>query len=386
MKSIKSKYSLIVILISAFLIIGTISGYIIYDFLKSNAIIIRSEEDYAKYNIPGKGFSDDPYIIANRKISNEDVAILVYKLAGYLIIENCTISNCNIGIQIEDYHGYSRSVFIRNNVITQIKYKDFSAYAIRIKGSFGINIENNFIIGKYNPITGGDFANGIVLEDSYNVRAINNSISKCSNGMAVIYSSYSDILDNNISYSYYSIVADEYSSYVNVERNNFYMFYFAINLEDCFYWQIHENYINYTVQDHYFGIYSSSYGMFGCGGMKICGKNHEISKNIFNDCYTASQDSSENSVYYLNNITNTNYYGFVANGRNVLIYHNNFINNYGIPSQGLDLRTNGNNTWYSHNLNEGNYWSNWNGTGAYPIEGWAENADKYPLYELAIIS
>jgi len=385
MFSRKTKYFLIIGIISVSLIVGGFSGYFIYQSFKSDAIIIQSPEDFAKYNIPGRGSFEDPYIIANRKIANENVGILISELAGYLVIENCTISNCNIGIQLEDYHGYSRSVSIRNNVIKNIRFKDFSAYGIRIVDSFGITIEKNIIVGKYNPIIGsqgGDFANGIVLENSFNIRVVNNSISKCTNGLVLTYCSYSEILNNNISYSYYSIAGEYYSSYIEVGRNNFYAFYFAVYLfSDCFYWQMHENFFNFTVQDHFFGIELSSYGMFGCGGMRVSGKNHEISRNVFNDCYTASQDQSENSVYYLNDITNTNYYGLVAEGHNVQIYHNNFINNYGIPSQGLDLSTSGNNSWYSHLLNEGNYWSNWNGTGAYPIEGWANNEDKYPLIE-----
>lgn len=54
---------------------------------------------------------------------------------------------------------------------------------------------------------------------------------------------------------------------------------------------------------------------------------------------------------------------------------------YGITSQGFDASTGGNNSWYSHELKDGNYWSNWNGTGGYPIESWANNEDKYPLIE-----
>ncbi|MEM4161113.1 MAG: hypothetical protein QW531_03945, partial [Thermoplasmata archaeon] len=44
----------------------------------------------------------------------------------------------------------------------------------------------------------------------------------------------------------------------------------------------------------------------------------------------------------------------------------------------------GGNYWYDNTVNEGNYWSNWDGNGngtanAYPIDGGAGASDWYPL-------
>ena len=62
------------------------------------------------------------------------------------------------------------------------------------------------------------------------------------------------------------------------------------------------------------------------------------------------------------------------------IYLNSFFNNnkYGI-SQASDNGTS--NYWYYSELETGNYWSDWNGTGSYPIAGSANAVDIYPLRE-----
>ncbi len=64
------------------------------------------------------------------------------------------------------------------------------------------------------------------------------------------------------------------------------------------------------------------------------------------------------------------------------IHHNTFIdNNLGGTSQAIDNGTN--NIWYDLNTNEGNYWSDWLGTGNYSIAGDAGSVDPYPLDEPA---
>ncbi len=68
---------------------------------------------------------------------------------------------------------------------------------------------------------------------------------------------------------------------------------------------------------------------------------------------------------------------------NNLIHHNIFEdNNLGGTSQVFDDGTN--NTWYDSETQEGNYWSDWSGTGSYAIDGEANSVDLYPLGEPAV--
>ena len=62
------------------------------------------------------------------------------------------------------------------------------------------------------------------------------------------------------------------------------------------------------------------------------------------------------------------------------IHHNDFIrNNLAGNSQGFDDGTD--NVFYDSDVNEGNYWSNYEGSEGYIIEGDAYSVDFYPLNE-----
>lgn len=68
---------------------------------------------------------------------------------------------------------------------------------------------------------------------------------------------------------------------------------------------------------------------------------------------------------------------------NNTIHHNSFVDN-------TEQCTNDNwinNQWYDSKTNEGNYWSDYNGTGDYIIGGSAGARDPFPLdHPLAILS
>ncbi len=81
------------------------------------------------------------------------------------------------------------------------------------------------------------------------------------------------------------------------------------------------------------------------------------------------QENDEYGVYLLYNSDN-------------LIHHNTFVdNNLGGFSQAFDEGSN--NLWYDTETSEGNYWSDWSGTGSYSIAGFAGSEDLYPLDEPA---
>ncbi|MGC9061093.1 MAG: hypothetical protein ACP5JR_07695, partial [Thermoplasmata archaeon] len=66
-----------------------------------------------------------------------------------------------------------------------------------------------------------------------------------------------------------------------------------------------------------------------------------------------------------------------------IIHHNNFWQNNGagkgVSGNCQAYDSVGGNFWYNNTAQEGNYWSNWNGSGAYPIDGGAGASDNYPL-------
>ncbi|UJG44082.1 MAG: right-handed parallel beta-helix repeat-containing protein [Candidatus Heimdallarchaeum endolithica] len=94
---------------------------------------------------------------------------------------------------------------------------------------------------------------------------------------------------------------------------------------------------------------------------------------------------TNNSVFFSNNLVNNNVNGMEIREEchNNIVHHNIFYNNckYVAPgesfSQAVDEGIN--NSWYNSISNEGNYWSNWDGSGEYRIDGLSGSVDKYPL-------
>jgi len=94
--------------------------------------------------------------------------------------------------------------------------------------------------------------------------------------------------------------------------------------------------------------------------------------------------SNYNTITYNNFYHNTNYGIYIPYTctRNI-IHHNNFWQNNGAAKGMTDGRSQAcnddSNTWYDNAAKEGNYWSNWDGSGGYPIAGDAGAYDMYPL-------
>ena len=73
---------------------------------------------------------------------------------------------------------------------------------------------------------------------------------------------------------------------------------------------------------------------------------------------------------------------YSSSSSNNKIYYNDFIDNYPGYNQAWDDGSN--NVWYNTTTNEGNYWSDYDGVGAYEIGGPAGSIDPYPLSESKI--
>ncbi len=105
-----------------------------------------------------------------------------------------------------------------------------------------------------------------------------------------------------------------------------------------------------------------------------CSNNNNNGIKLFNInfCILTYNLLQENEWYGVN---------LDSDSDNNLIYHNNFVdNNLTGTSQAFDDGLN--NTWYDTLTLEGNYWSDWSGTGSYSIDGSAGSVDLYPFDEL----
>jgi parallel beta-helix repeat protein len=94
---------------------------------------------------------------------------------------------------------------------------------------------------------------------------------------------------------------------------------------------------------------------------------------------------SSNNIITCNRFYSNTYYAiyisYYSTGN--IIHHNNFWQNNG-AGKGVNgncqaYDENGGNIWYDNSVNEGNYWSNWDHVGDYPIDGSAGASDPYPL-------
>ncbi|MEM3396400.1 MAG: NosD domain-containing protein [Thermoplasmata archaeon] len=112
----------------------------------------------------------------------------------------------------------------------------------------------------------------------------------------------------------------------------------------------------------------------------------------YNSMYGVHLSSAKNNTITYNAFcNNTNYAISISSGStDNIIHHNNFWGNNGAGkgasgnSQAADDA--GGNKWYDTATNQGNYWSNWDGTGTYPIAGSAGASDSGPLAQPVPIS
>ncbi len=103
----------------------------------------------------------------------------------------------------------------------------------------------------------------------------------------------------------------------------------------------------------------------------ICNKNNNIGIYIYESVY--------GNVTYNVLWRNVGYGVYLsASSDNSRVHHNNFVaNNLGGTSQACD--DGASNYWYDTLALEGNYWSDWSGTGSYAIDGSAGAIDLYPF-------
>ncbi|MCE7749403.1 MAG: hypothetical protein GPJ51_13515 [Candidatus Heimdallarchaeota archaeon] len=100
--------------------------------------------------------------------------------------------------------------------------------------------------------------------------------------------------------------------------------------------------------------------------------------------YMTTDIVTDNNVIF-NTVTLSQYYGIILDSysKNNIIHHNIFIDNSLGGSHGQAYDEGQGNIWYDTSTNQGNYWSDWSGTGSYSIYGTAYSEDPYPLSSIS---
>lgn len=345
--------------------------------IQSDPIHITNDSAFSVF--PGSGTKTDPYRLENYNISSEiqNFGINISDTTKFFVIQNCFIKVKQVGIWISWIaHGTAE---IRNNTCIE-----HDAYGIDLWDAPGTLIDNNSLTS--------NSLNGLNCIDSDDVTISNNVLSlNKENGVSVRFSDDITISNNlceqnqvgiEVYFSRTPIVEQNYcfdnkksGIYLweintgDIKRNQLYG-----NLGPAFHFrdsevvQLKENdVINNTIgfyldESHYFEIY-----------------NNSISNNKNKGIYLFS--SNECKITY-NFIEFNTGYGVTLNySSSNLIHQNNFVhNNLGGLSQAYS--TNGiNNFWYESEIEKGNFWNEWLGTGDYSIEGFWGEFDLYPLEE-----
>ena len=301
-------------------------------------IVIEYDENFTDYGFPGTGTPGDPYRIENYNITvSSDYPIMFGgDTSKDFVIQNCFLkTDTNIGIYLGKYYDMADgTVNILNNVIISE-----GGQGIEMNGGKNSLISGNNITCRYygillsglsdfstisNNIIYGDEEPGILIENSANMIITKNTCIGNWKGLA------------------FSGVSDSVITHNNLSENE-------------------------------------------CGIGIISSNNLTISNNKIIDQSTRGIEAytCDNSTFTNNLIQNSFHYAieFYSGSENNILHHNAFVdNNLGGTSQADDDGTN--NIWFDTLALEGNWWSDYMGTGNYSIDGSASSVDSYPLNEV----
>jgi len=352
------------------------------------------------YGWAGDGTSGNPYRIngyhLNANVSGTPSAFSVWveNTTAWFTVSNCTIRNATKSTPFPSGAG----ICFRNVTNGSIEYNTVSAnrYGIYLYASNKNTITNNNCYDNtYNGI--------YVYSASSNNTITNNDCSGNWYGINIDSSSNNTITDNNChDNSLYGIYLSSSSKYNNITNNK------CSNNSDSgiFLYSSSSNILsNNNCSDNKntgIYIYSSSdynritnntcnrntnYGIFLRGSISNNITNNNCSANSYYGIYLAS--SNNNTITYNYFYQNANYGINISDSSTGNILHHNYF----YQNNGAGKGVNGNcqayddaggNYWYDNTAQEGNYWSNWDGSGwgtpgAYPIDGTAGAYDMYPL-------
>ena len=329
----------------------------LYDLTPHPEIIILTDQDFGPtgYNFPGDGSSGNPYRIENYNITGAAFGILINGTgasSGFNVsfeINNCWITADDVCIRIID--AYSSLVKIHNCTCVNTHIGD--GIGIWLQRCDGAILTENTC--NYNLHT------GIRIDMSGGVFAQNNTC--YSNGDEGF---YIDNASDNGLYERNQILLNGGHGIINeISHNNLFIY-------------------NTIANNTWEGIYVSS-------SMLITISNNSIETN--------GLGSSAPGIYYSNSPNGFIAYNDIIGNDGVgvkidhvtdsaIIHHNNFLQNNqgGVQAEEDYVPGHINATWYDVGRLEGNYYSDYGGTGPYNIAGTCANIDPYPLGAMVVIT
>ncbi|MGY5877056.1 MAG: right-handed parallel beta-helix repeat-containing protein, partial [Candidatus Thorarchaeota archaeon] len=338
-------------------------------YTEHGSISIDSDDDFITYGFLGIGTKNSPYLIENLNITVSSTdGIYIYGTTKHFIIQNCLVSGSEYGIYLREIYGTG---IIRENFVEDVSVLDIGLW----------NSDNNLI--EYNNasyeidlsdsdynVVQGNTAPIIDVEDSDNNEILDNfCIGGGASGIGIRRSDNTIISGNSIrdkgNHGIFVSGANNLTISNNECSNNDDGIYIAgsPSTVDTVVIEKNEIYMNADL-----GIY-----LYMCHNVLL--SSNEIYSN--NDGIYLS--GSDNGVIFDNLLQSNTDFGIDAFGTEAfIIYHNTFKYN-GESPQARDNE--GGCTWYNDEINEGNYWSDWDGSGEYEIVGPPGTSDPYPLSE-----
>ncbi|MFW9793482.1 MAG: right-handed parallel beta-helix repeat-containing protein, partial [Candidatus Thorarchaeota archaeon] len=139
------------------------------ELTEHNPIAITDDSHFSEMGFPGSGTNEDPYVIDDLMIVDEDSSIRISETISFFTIRNCFLSCHNLGvIQLEN---------VSNGVIDDCRIEG---------GEFGISLNNCSYIEIASTIIAGSLSSGIFLNGcDYNITISDNRIFGCETGIFV---------------------------------------------------------------------------------------------------------------------------------------------------------------------------------------------------------
>jgi len=320
------------------------------DLTPHGEINIFTDEDFglSGYNFPGDGSSGNPYRIENYNITGAAFGILIDgsgSFSGFnvsFVIQNCWITADDVCIWIID--AYPSLVKIHN--CTCVNTHVGNGIGIWLQRCDGALLTENYC--KYN------LHSGIRIDMCGGIFAENNT---CYNNGDEGF--YIDNASDNGMYKRNQVLFNGGHGIINeVSHNNVFIY-------------------NTIANNTFEGIYIST-------SMLITLSNNSIETNgIGSSARGIYYSNSPNGLVIYNNIIGNEGYGLTIDHvtDSAIIHHNNFVQNNmgGVQAEEDFIPGHINAIWYDVARLEGNYYSDYGGSGPYSIDGTAANTDPYPL-------
>jgi len=308
-------------------------------------INVDGDSSFIDYGFPGNGTHNSPYIIEDFSVINSTYieGIIIFNTTKHFIITNCYVEVNGEGIRVEDVA--NGTAVIANNQL-----KGCNSAGLVLVRADGTIVANN---------TG--LKNQISLRISYSrgVYVYNNTFTggspstyTCIRGISTLGCTKLFITNNTI---------DDFKENILMLTTTFSLI------------------ANNTI------LSSNGHGgiflWYGCDYNLVI--NNTVLNNSFEDGIRLIR-SNYNKISF-NTVKNNTRYGCNLDdeSENNIIHHNNFINNNNDLAQGYSILDS--NTWYQVTINEGNYWSDWDGLNSYEITG-STSVDLYPLLSPAVMN